>query len=90
MQIHDELSWEKHKDDPLEVFMKFQEIMQDWDQTYVPIVADMDATKTTWADKKGIDNFEELQDYFKTKSIADINCEPPQSSYTLCSSQPSS
>ena len=64
MQIHDELSWEKHKDDPLEVFMKFQEIMQDWDQTYVPIVADMDATKTTWADKKGIDNFEELQDYF--------------------------
>ena len=64
MQIHDELSWEKHKDDPLDVFMKFQEIMQDWPQSFVPIIADMDATKTTWADKKGIENFEELQDYF--------------------------
>ena len=44
--------------------MKFQEIMQDWPQSFVPIIADMDATKTTWADKKGIENFEELQDYF--------------------------
>ena len=64
MQIHDELSWEKHKDDPLDVFIKLQEIMGDWSDTLVPIVAEMDATKTTWADKKGIDGLDELQNYF--------------------------
>lgn len=64
MQIHDELSWEKHKDDPLEVFIEMQKIMGDWTDTLVPIVAEMDATKTTWAEKKGIDGLNELQDYF--------------------------
>ena len=64
MQIHDELSWEKHKDDPLEVFIEMQNIMGDWSDTLVPIVAEMDATKTTWADKKGIDGLDELQNYF--------------------------
>lgn len=64
MQIHDELSWEKHKDDPLEVFIEMQNIMNDWNDTLVPIVAEMDATKTTWAEKKGIEGINELQDYF--------------------------
>ena len=64
MQIHDELSWEKHKDDPLEVFIEMQNIMNDWSDTLVPIVAEMDATKTTWADKKGIEGIDELREYF--------------------------
>lgn len=64
MQIHDELSWEKHKDDPLEVFIEMQNIMNDWSDTLVPIVAEMDATKTTWAEKKGIEGIEELRLYF--------------------------
>lgn len=64
MQIHDELSWEKHKDDPLEVFIEMQNIMNDWSDTLVPIVAEMDATKTTWAEKKGIEGIDELRSYF--------------------------
>lgn len=64
MQIHDELSWEKHKDDPLDVFIEMQRIMGDWPDTLVPIVAEMDATKTTWAEKQGIEGIDELQDYF--------------------------
>lgn len=64
MQIHDELSWEKHKDDPLEVFIEMQNIMNDWPDTLVPIVAEMDATKTTWAEKKGIEGIDELRLYF--------------------------
>lgn len=64
MQIHDELSWEKHKDDPLQVFIDMQNIMNDWPDTMVPIIAEMDATKTTWADKKGIEGIDELREYF--------------------------
>ena len=52
MNIHDELSWERHKTET-EVFFEFQRIMQDWPDTQVPIVAEMDVTTTTWADKKG-------------------------------------
>ena len=64
MQIHDELSWEKHKDDDLSVFIEMQNIMGDWEDTLVPIVAEMDATKTTWADKKGVEGIDELSTYF--------------------------
>lgn len=64
MQIHDELSWEKHKDDPLEVFTAMQDLMGDWNETQVPIVAEMDATKTTWADKKAMEGIDDLQLYF--------------------------
>ncbi len=37
--------------------------MQDWPDTQVPIVAEMDVTTTTWADKKGVNNLEELRLY---------------------------
>ena len=60
MNIHDELSWERHKDD-LDVFFKFQEIMQTWEDTMVPIVAEMEATTTTWAEKKGASTPDELR-----------------------------
>ena len=60
MQIHDELMWERHKDE-IEVFFEFKKIMEDWPDTFVPIVAEMDASNASWADKKGIDNIEELR-----------------------------
>ena len=60
-QVHDELSWEWHKDDPLDLFFKFKEIMQEWDETLVPLVAEMDATKTLWSKKKPVSTLEELQ-----------------------------
>jgi DNA polymerase-1 len=60
MQIHDELMWERHKDD-LDVFFDFKRIMEDWPDTFVPIVAEMDASNASWADKKGVHNLEELQ-----------------------------
>lgn len=62
MQIHDELSWEYDKRDDPEIFFKFKEIMESWDNTKVPIVADMEATTTTWADKKEINNITELKE----------------------------
>lgn len=61
MQIHDELSWEHHIDDPPEVFFKFQDIMQQWEDALVPVVADMEITTTTWADKTEIENITELR-----------------------------
>ena len=60
-QVHDELSWEWNEEDPLDLFFKFKEIMQDWDETYVPLIAEMDATKTKWSEKTGISNIEELR-----------------------------
>lgn len=60
MQIHDELSWERHISET-NVFFEFQRIMADWPDTMVPIVADMDATTTTWAEKKGVDSIDGLR-----------------------------
>lgn len=60
-QVHDELSWEWNEEDPLDLFFKFKEIMQDWDETYVPLIAEMDATRTKWSEKTGVSNIEELK-----------------------------
>lgn len=62
MQIHDELSWEYDPSDSPEVFFMFKNVMEDWKGTKVPIVADMEATKTTWADKQDIGTIEELKE----------------------------
>ena len=35
--------------------------MQEWDETYVPLVAEMDATKTLWSQKKPVSTIEELR-----------------------------
>ena len=61
MQIHDELSWEYDPEDPPEIFFKFKEIMEDWNEAAVPIIADMEATNTTWADKQEVNTLEELK-----------------------------
>ena len=62
MQIHDELSWCKHKDET-DVFFTFKHIMENWGEGIVPIVADMEATKSCWADKKKVKDLNELQLY---------------------------
>jgi len=48
MNIHDEVSWEKHKDEDLTVFRQYQQIMETWEDTLVPIVAEMEVSTTTW------------------------------------------
>ena len=61
MQIHDELSWEHHIDDDPAEFFEFKRIMEDWDEALVPIVADMEVTTTTWAEKVEVETEEELR-----------------------------
>jgi len=61
MNIHDELSWEWHEDDPPEIFFEFKRIMENWPDAMIPIVAEMAYTKTTWAEKKDVHAREELQ-----------------------------
>lgn len=69
MQIHDELSWEYNTDDDPSIFFEFQRIMQDWNDALVPIVADMEVTTTTWAEKKDINNLKELQDVLSNSNL---------------------
>lgn len=63
MQIHDELSWEYNTDDPPEIFFMFKHIMEDWNETRVPIIADMEISTKTWADKIEISTMNELKEH---------------------------
>lgn len=63
MQIHDELSFEWHKDDPPEIWFEVKRIMESWEDGLVPIVADMELTTTDWANKFEINSLEELTKY---------------------------
>ena len=54
MNIHDEISWEKHKDESFQIFLDFKRIMEDWADTLVPIVAEMEVSRTTWYEKKAL------------------------------------
>ena len=65
MQIHDELSWEWDPEDPPEIFFMFKEIMEDWPQTKIPIIADMELSTTTWAEKIEINSIQELKEKIK-------------------------
>lgn len=65
MQIHDELSWEWDPEDPPEIFFMFKQIMEDWPQAQVPVIADMEVSTTTWADKKEINSIQELKEELK-------------------------
>lgn len=67
MQIHDELSWEYDPSDPPEIFFMFKQIMENWPQSKVPIIADMEATNTTWAEKKEISTIEELKEIIEVR-----------------------
>lgn len=61
MEIHDELSFCWHEDDDAQIFFDIKAIMEDFSDFLVPIVAEMEVTYTTWADKKGVHNVEELR-----------------------------
>lgn len=51
MNIHDELSFEIHEDDPKDLPDKLKTIMEELEGTYIPIVADKEITHTTWDEK---------------------------------------
>jgi DNA polymerase-1 len=59
MNIHDEISWEKHREET-DVFFIYKAIMEDWPDTWVPIVAEMEVTHSSWADKKKVRRREDL------------------------------
>lgn len=61
MQIHDELQFKKHKDDDPQIFFDIKRIMESWHESYVPIVADMEITYDTWADKYEVTKKEEYK-----------------------------
>lgn len=50
MQIHDEISFEVYPGEEEHVY-KFKEIMQVFDGAYVPVIADLEFTTTTWGEK---------------------------------------
>lgn len=60
MNIHDENSWERYKGET-DVFFEYQRIMSEWDGLPVPVVAEMEVTRTTWAEKKGVHTRDELR-----------------------------
>ena len=62
MQIHDELSWEYDPTDSPEIFFTFKKIMEDWEYTKIPIIADMEVSTETWADKQEVNTIEELKE----------------------------
>lgn len=63
MQIHDELSWCFCPEDGIDTLFEFKRIMEDWEDGQVPIVADMEITTATWADKKEVNTVEEIKQY---------------------------
>ena len=50
--LDDELVFEIRKEDPDTIFKNLKEIMEDWPDALVPIVAEAEITKTNWAEKK--------------------------------------
>ena len=60
MQIHDELQFYWHEDDPPEIFYEIKKILEEWEGTIVPIVADMEATTTNWSEAYEIKDIQEL------------------------------
>ena len=61
MQIHDELSFCWHPDDPAELFYTIKHMMEDFTEFLVPIIADMEITTTSWAEKREVESIEELR-----------------------------
>lgn len=67
LNVHDELQFERHKDDPIETIFDLKHILEKWDDTLVPIVADVEVTTTNWAEKKkGGDTIDALRIHLST------------------------
>lgn len=67
MQVHDELIFKYDPADPPEMFTKIKEIMENWEDTLVPIVADIEVSNTNWAEKKEIKDSNDLQIYLSRR-----------------------
>lgn len=63
MQIHDELSWEISTLDDPNILFEFKAIMENWADAFVPLIAELEITKSSWAEKEAINNPYELQIY---------------------------
>ena len=61
MQIHDELSFLWHEADDPKVFFEIKEIMEDFEDFMVPVIADVEVTYTNWAEKEEVKSIEELR-----------------------------
>lgn len=61
MQIHDELQFKWNKEDSPQIFYDIKQIMEDWEDGLVPIIADMEVTTTDWANKYEVEDIHELQ-----------------------------
>ena len=64
MQIHDELSWCFCPEDGVDTLFKFKEIMEDWEDGLVPVVADMEITTSTWDAKEEVKDIEQARSIF--------------------------
>lgn len=60
MNIHDEMSFEVYEGEEHIIF-EIQKIMQDFSGGLVPIVADLEVTTTTWAEKKECETLEDVK-----------------------------
>lgn len=60
-QVHDELIFTIAEDE-LHYAYKFKELMEDCGDWYIPIIAEIDATKTNWAEKQPINSLEHLKE----------------------------
>ena len=69
MQIHDELSWEWNINENPEIFFDFKNIMEDWSDGLIPVIADMEVTTKSWSDKVEVETLGELQENLSTWSI---------------------
>lgn len=52
MNIHDEISFIYDPRDPIELFQKIKDIMEEWDDAPIPIIADAEITYTYWSEKE--------------------------------------
>lgn len=69
MQIHDELMFEWDESDPPELWFQMKELLQDWEDTLVPIVSDMEVTYTNWGEKHEVENLEQLKGEYDEHTI---------------------
>ena len=60
MNIHDEMSFEIYQGEEYVLF-EIQKIMQEFKDTYVPIVAELEVSTTTWADKEEAKTIEDVK-----------------------------
>jgi DNA polymerase-1 len=53
LPVHDEVQFDMPKEE-FHLIPKLQAIMEDWDDCYIPIVADVEVTYTNWSDKESL------------------------------------